>query len=63
VSPIPWVDLADEEEPVGDDASLGGPFLFHVGEDVPSEPAAGHSIPSEPSKQREGSKGPRANEA
>jgi hypothetical protein len=63
VSPNPWVDLADKEEPTGDDASLGGPFPFYIGEDAPLEPTeVDHPIPSKLSKQREGSKWPRADE-
>jgi hypothetical protein len=46
-SPIPWEDLADEEEPVGGDASLLGPFPFHEREDAPSElTMVVHSAPS-----------------
>jgi hypothetical protein len=63
-SPIPWVDLADEEEPSGGDASLGGPFPLRIRGDAPSElTEAGHFIPSEPSEQREGLKQPCTNEA
>jgi hypothetical protein len=29
--PILWEDLTDEDMSAGDDASLGGPFPFHVG--------------------------------
>jgi hypothetical protein len=35
-SPIPWKDLADEEEePTGGDVPLAGPFPLHEREDVP----------------------------
>jgi hypothetical protein len=64
MSPIPWEGLVDEEEPAGGDPPMVGPFPFHEGEDVPSEPTeAGHSTPSETSEQREGSKQPCADEA
>jgi hypothetical protein len=63
-SPIPWEDPANEGEPAGGDASLGGPFPSHPGEDAPLEPAKmGHSIPSGRSEPRESSKRPHANEA
>jgi hypothetical protein len=52
------------EDLAGGGASLGGPFPYHVGEDTPLESIeAGHSVPSVPSEQREGSKQPCANEA
>jgi hypothetical protein len=61
---IPWEDLADEDVPAGGDASLGGPFPFHVGEDTPSEPMeTGRAAPSGPSEQRDGSKRQCADEA
>jgi hypothetical protein len=61
MSPIPREDLADEDELTGGDASLGGPFLFHVREGEPSEPTKmGHAVPSGPSEQRDGSKRQRA---
>jgi hypothetical protein len=37
-SPIPWEDLAGEDGPVGDNASLRGPFPFHAEEDMPLGP-------------------------
>jgi hypothetical protein len=35
MSPISWEDLVNEEERVGGDASLAGPFPFHEREDAP----------------------------
>lgn len=64
ISPIPWDDLAKEDELAGGDASLGRPFPFHAREGEPSEPTEmGHVVPSEPFEQRYGLKWQRANEA
>jgi hypothetical protein len=63
-SPIQWDNLAGEDEPAGNSSSLAGPFPFHEREDAPLEPTEmGHSAPSGPSEQREGTKRPRADEA
>lgn len=64
MSPIPWEDLADEVTPAGGDASLGGPYPFHIGEGEPSElMETGSTAPSGPSEHRDGSKLQRADEA
>jgi hypothetical protein len=63
-SPVQWGDLAGEDEPAGDGSSLARPFPFHKREDAPLEPIKmGHSAPSGPSEQREGTKRPHADEA
>jgi hypothetical protein len=62
--PIPWEDLADEDEPTSGGASLAGPFPFHKREEAPSEPTVvGHFALFKPSKQREGLKRPCVDEA